>query len=554
MSEPIDLVLSRLNGVQQAGSGWMAKCPCRDDDQNPSLSVGVGRDGRVLMNCHRGVCSVHEICESMDIKVADLYVEKPKERSKLELTDTWSYHDKDGTLLFQKLRFIDPVGSKTFRQRRPDGAGGWEYSLTNVPKILYRLPEVLAAVEEQKDIWVVEGERDADTVYGTGRVATTMPGGAGKWLKEHTATLKGAKRVVICADNDEVGQQHAWAVAAALGDVGVSTLVLHSPVGKDVTDLIRSGKDITDLKQLPKPGALQLPDDKFSDTVSALIEVAQSEISVEAKLSKARHLLDVTETDTVSDTGRLTPWKEFIEETDDDSYDWLITNLLERGERVIVVAPEGVGKSMLARQVALCCAAGIHPFTLSDIEPITTLYVDLENPERIIRRTSRRILAAAEFRSGRKDGLDAHLFSKPDGLNLLNSKDRIQLEQVLETVQPDLLCLGPLYKSFIDPGGRTSESIAIEVATYLDYVRTVYNTTLWLEHHAPLGSGGSRDLRPFGSAVWSRWPEFGLTLEQDPVSPGEYVVGAFRGARDERAFPKRMKRGDQFPFVVTDWE
>lgn len=551
--DPIDVVLKKLDGVHQAGRGWMARCPCREDDSNPSLSVGVGNDGRVLLNCHRGVCNVDQICEAMDLKVADLYPNKTTKK-KLELTDTWSYYDADGSLSFQKLRFIDDVGNKTFRQRRPDGVGGWEYNLNGIQKILYKLPEVIAAVQEGRDIWVVEGERDADTVCATGRTATTMPGGAGKWLKEHTVSLSGAKRVIICADNDEVGQNHAWQVAAELEDAGIPTMVLHSPVGKDVTDLIRSGAEITELVKLAKPGELQLPNDQFATIANNIIEIAQSDISVEQKMIQARRLVDIAQNDTVSNSvGRLATWDSFIDETDDDSYDWLVTNLLEREERVIVVAPEGVGKSMLARQVALCCAAGIHPFTLADIPPVRTLYVDLENPERIIRRTSRRILKAAHFRSGRKDEIDAHLFSKPDGLNLLTVNDRLLLEQTIEAVEPDLLCLGPLYKSFIDPGGRTSESIAIEIATYLDTVRTAYSCALWLEHHAPLGSGGSRDLRPFGSAVWSRWPEFGLTLEQDATAPGEYVVGQFRGARDERAFPRRMKRGDQFPFEVTDW-
>ena len=208
---------------------------------------------------------------------------------------------------------------------------------------------------------------------------------------------------------------------------------------------------------------------------------------------------------------------------------------------------------MLARQVALCVAAGVHPFTLADMPAARTLYVDLENPERIIRRTSRRIVKAVHHRSGITKQIEAHLFSKPDGLNLLDSRDRVVLEEVIEAVVPDLICLGPLYKSFIDPGGRTSETIAIEVATYLDYLRANYGAALWLEHHAPLGSSGSRDLRPFGSAVWSRWPEFGISLEQDPTVPGEYVVGAFRGARDERAFPKRMKRGEYMPFEVVDY-
>jgi len=252
--------------------------------------------------------------------------------------------------------------------------------------------------------------------------------------------------------------------------------------------------------------------------------------------------------------GRLVNWQEFLQEAEDDSYDWVIPGILERSERVMVVAAEGVGKTMLARQVAICAAAGIHPFTFQKIPPVRTLTVDLENPERIIRRTSRSIMLQAMKHSGAKH-VDAHMLMKPDGLDLTSTKDRVLLESYIETIKPQLICMGPMYKSFVDSGTRTSEALAIEVAKYLDMIRDVYGVTLWLEHHAPLGSMGSRDLRPFGSSVWSRWPEFGLALTPDPTNPGGYVynVGHFRGARDQRDWPKQMARGTDWPFVVLEF-
>jgi replicative DNA helicase len=186
---------------------------------------------------------------------------------------------------------------------------------------------------------------------------------------------------------------------------------------------------------------------------------------------------------------------------------------------------------------------------------IKTLTVDLENPDRIIRRTSRGIAERA-MGMARTSRLDAHLLTKPSGMDLLKAADRAILEEALDEVRPELLVIGPLYKAFLDPGGRTSESIAIEVAKYLDTIRTVYRCALWIEHHAPLGTSmSSRDLRPFGSAVWSRWPEFGISLQPDPMALGDYVydVRHFRGARDERQWPTKMKRGKTFPFEVLEF-
>ena len=84
------------------------------------------------------------------------------------------------------------------------------------------------------------------------------------------------------------------------------------------------------------------------------------------------------------DKGSLVEWTPFLETDVDLSYDWVIPNVLERQERVIVVAAEGAGKTTLARQVALMSASGIHPFRRDAMKPARTLMIDLENPERII--------------------------------------------------------------------------------------------------------------------------------------------------------------------------
>jgi len=210
---------------------------------------------------------------------------------------------------------------------------------------------------------------------------------------------------------------------------------------------------------------------------------------------------------------------------------------------------------MLARQVAICSAAGLHPFTFQKMEPIRTLTIDLENPERIIRRTSHKIMEQAMRKSGARR-VDAHLLVKPAGLDLCDSKDRMYIESVIERIQPQLICMGPMYKSFVDSGTRTSEALAVEVAKYLDMIRDVYGCALWLEHHAPLGTSmSSRDLRPFGSSVWSRWPEFGIALTPDPTNLSGYVydVGHFRGARDKRPWPTKLTRGTDLPFVVLEY-
>lgn len=544
----------------RVSGGFQAKCPCRNDDDNPSFSVSEGDGGKVVVYCHAGRCDTKQACDAMGLKMSDLY--PAKQQKKLDLVAKYRYLDEQGTLLFEKLRYVDPAtGKKEFRQRKPDGNGGWEYKLGDTPRVLYNLPQVLKAKSEGTPIWVVEGEKDADTLIKMGVCATTMPNGAGTWLPIHTEALAGAI-VEIVADNDDAGLKHAKGVYEELTDAGCDVQVWKCSKGKDITEHISSGGTFDELESIV---ASEISDEPVieeekpqSHEGKAIGEIAdlfeRDDMSESQKLSRAMLIISRTSSTKIVDTGRLVEWSDFVNESDDDSYDWVIPGLIERNERVIVVAAEGVGKTMLARQVAICTGFGIHPFTYQPIRPQTTLSVDLENPERIIRRTSRSIYAAAQSVS-RNPKPQAHLLIKPQGLDLLRAEDRAVLEEMLEKTKPALLVMGPLYKSFIDPGGRTSEAVAIEVARYLDTIRDIYQCAMWLEHHAPLGTSmTTRELRPFGSAVWSRWPEFGVALQPDTTGMAyHYDVRHFRGARDERQWPTRIKRGKRFPFEVVEW-
>lgn len=555
-----DDFLSRLKGVRETANGWEARCPCRNDDDNPSLSVSEDEStGNILVTCHRGSpCSTKQICESVGLTQASLFSPQKRTKEKLDLVKTYNYNDVDGTLLFQKLRYVDSAGKKTFRQRKPDGHGGWEYSLGDTPKVLYNLPAVVKAVADGYPIWVVEGEKDADTLIDLGIIATTMPGGAGKWLDIHTQVLAGAE-VEIIADNDEPGIAHAKLVFEELTKAGCQAKIWATPKGKDVSEYLALGgtlDDFVSLEHAPAPATeAPPPSDAFSEAKAKLEALlVRSDLTPQQILVRAQDIALLAARDKPTDFGRLVDWASFVNEGGDDSYDWVIDELIERGERVIVVAAEGVGKTMLARQVAILSGCGIHPFTYQKMKQIRTLTVDLENPERIIRRTSTTIMKTAMGRGYTKTPT-AQLLVKPSGLDLLKPEDRMVLERAIEDAKPELLVMGPLYKAFIDPGGRTSEAVAVEVARYLDYIRDVYKCALWLEHHAPLGeSMTNRQLRPFGSAVWSRWPEFGISLTPD-LTGGLHVydVRHFRGARDERPFPTKMRRGKLFPFEVLEY-
>jgi Protein of unknown function (DUF3987) len=167
-----------------------------------------------------------------------------------EIVKQYDYTDESGTLLFQAVRY-EP---KTFKQRRPDGGGGWIWDLDNTRRVPYRLPDLVAALQRGDTIYVCEGEKDADNLRDLGLAATTNPGGANKWRSEYSEFLRGADLVII-GDNDQPGRDHTKQVAQNLTGLAKRVRVLdlskhwpQCPEGGDISDWLAAGGDTKELE------------------------------------------------------------------------------------------------------------------------------------------------------------------------------------------------------------------------------------------------------------------------------------------------------------------
>jgi hypothetical protein len=169
---------------------------------------------------------------------------------------TYSYADKDGTLLYEVVRH-EP---KTFRQRRPDGNGGWIYNLDglNGRRVLYRLQELLQYPDGT--VFVCEGEKDADRVASLGHCATTVAGG--KWTDECVQALAGRDALII-EDNDEPGRKKALHAATLLHPVVKSVRIVPLPglpEGGDVSDWLDAGHTSEELVDFSLGEPIWTPD------------------------------------------------------------------------------------------------------------------------------------------------------------------------------------------------------------------------------------------------------------------------------------------------------
>lgn len=235
----------RLDKVKMTNSArWgrmvRARCPAHNDKE-PSFAVWEGEDGWLHVKCAKG-CSEDAIMGALGLKTSDRRiapVERPSESVVLRVYD---YHNYEGEYLFTKEIRGHGAGKKTSQFIRRGKKR--EYSLASLnrtrdwSKTLYRLPEVVNAVQRGETVYINEGEKGADAVRSLGLVATCQPAGAGpgKWLDQHTSEFMGAKEVVIVADKDAPGEDYAREVYSALRGVADKVTVVNAAVDGEKAD------------------------------------------------------------------------------------------------------------------------------------------------------------------------------------------------------------------------------------------------------------------------------------------------------------------------------
>jgi 5S rRNA maturation endonuclease (ribonuclease M5) len=515
-----EILLPKLDNVKMSGGSWMARCPAHDDGK-ASLHISRGTTHPVVLKCH-AECDPADILAAVGLTWETLCAPRDLLPGRDEWTPfgnataVYDYTDEAGKLLFQVLRTV----SKQFPQRAPDASrkSGWVWKTEGVRRVLYRLPKVVEAVKAGHIIYVCEGEKDVHAIEAAGAIATCNPGGAGKWRPEHAEILRDAI-VVIVADRDRPGQAHARQVYASLEGVAR---------GAEIVEAAGEGTDGRQLKDA-------------ADHLGAGHTLAQLVVTKGAEEPAPDLAPDL---------------HEFLGEVD-PPYDWVIESILERGDRLIWTGAEGLGKTVIGRQLAVAAAAGIHPFNDTHAMPRRVLWIDCENSPRQGRRHFRKLERAAVAKGRRVPDGGMRLIHRPEGIDLTRDEDVAWFMERIHAHRPELLYIGPLYR--LHATDINDETAARKVTAVLDMARVKADCALIIEGHSPHGdsSGGHRPVRPIGSSLFRRWPEFGYGIspanEDSPCK--EVVVRAWRGARDERHWPRFLVWGEkdgQWPWVDPD--
>jgi len=259
----------------------------------------------------------------------------PSEAPQRQIVATYPYTDEHGKLLFEVIRY----SPKSFAQRRADGT----WKLGDVRRVLYRLPEVLAA----ECVYLVEGEKDVETLRGLGLTATCNPHGAGKWRDHYAQSLAG-KLVVILPDNDDEGRRHALRAAQSLLPVarGVKLVELPGlPKKGDATDWLARGHGKDELVQAVK--AAPVLDAGAVSTLGAswFPEQANHKPQAQPQFFSPEQILSAAggvDSFLRPQPGLQTPWRALND----------LTCGLHNGELCLVAARPSMGKTWIALQIA----------------------------------------------------------------------------------------------------------------------------------------------------------------------------------------------------------
>jgi hypothetical protein len=248
----IDLDAIRRAIDPDAPSHGDVRCPVHGDRQ-PSLSVALGKDDRLLVHCHAG-CDQASVFDAVRRQAGHLLNGTAKLSSGKALEIAYTYKDAAGKPLARVVRKDAPDGSKTFRQQTPDSNGAWQWKGPKGATPLYGLDRL--AQDTDAIVVLCEGEKSADAAQrhlGKGFVAMSWMGGAGAVARADLTPLRD-RDVIVWPDNDPAGVAAAAdlcgridGVARSVRTVRVSDL----PAKADAADVIWSAEDL--LARLVEP-------------------------------------------------------------------------------------------------------------------------------------------------------------------------------------------------------------------------------------------------------------------------------------------------------------
>jgi len=318
----------------KAGKEFVASCPFHNEGKRPNFRLNPDKNSWFCDVCGIGGGVVEFLAKMDNRDKKEVFKELAQKQTTQEpqntfgkLVASYDYVNRFGDVVYQVCRY-EP---KTFRQRHRDQSGAFKWGMEGVERVLYRLNEILSSKTQY--VWVVEGEKDVETLRGIQMVATCNVGGAGKWCDAYSQCLKG-KHVVLCGDNDDPGRKHMEKVAESVEQFAESVRRIEIPAPfKDISDFAASCSSKSEFAEKLAP---------LFDTAPVMMKGASLPIKsmAELELEYIEHVKN-SQTNTVD----LSRWIPSLR---------CVRNLVS-GELVSIVGDTGTAKTYVLQHIAMMC-------------------------------------------------------------------------------------------------------------------------------------------------------------------------------------------------------
>lgn len=470
-----------LKGVKGNGTQYSAQCPAHDDTHN-SLSVALKDNGKIVLNCHKG-CTAESICDAMGIQIKDLFLENRSDyapalndaRGAHKASQNQSYQKEPSAIYeygngLQKLRFDGP-GGKRMTWRRSDGKGGYVTHDTRSPgeRLLYTGGD---PISPDSTVFLVEGEKDVDSLVRLGFCAASGPDGAGPGKFKNKADYEQLAGCIvgIIPDNDAPGRDLAQEAFETVLPVAKTAFLL---------DLSQAWPEI------PEKGDV-------SDMISALGEEKTAELLYDL-LNKAYQ--------NARPKPSAKPLRAINGENLPPLRPPLIDGVIRDKALLMFSGPSKLGKTHAMIQLGLAVATGGKWFG-HNCKKGRVLFVDFEVAEDEISHTiqetwkKKGIPFEAVADQFLYLGLRGYNFSRADAINL-----------IIETIRGtpvSLVIVDPVY--CLLEGNENDAGDVKEIMTDLRRVCEEGKCALVFTHHHSKGGQSQKTAadRGSGSGVWAR--------------------------------------------------
>jgi putative DNA primase/helicase len=424
----------------------------------------------------------------------------------------YDYPDANGRLVFQVVRHRDP---KAFRQRQPDGSGGWVDSLAGIDWFpLFDLP-ALAAADPAEPVLLCEGEKDALAAQDRGFVATTNAMGAANWRPEYAAQLAG-RNVVLVLDADEAGRKRPDRIGPAIiGAVrSLRFLDLHPGQhdGADLADWFAAGgtpealrDHIADAPGWESGKVINVPLSAHLDHLDHLDHLASPRI---ANAIAIQDIADVVE----------------------EEVRWLWEGLIPRGKLVIFAGEGGLGKSSVLVDLAARMSRGGR-FPDGSPAPLgkTLIFAAEDGAGDTIKPRFR--CFGGDMSAGRLSVHDAGAAVEPFRLD---DAGELALEETITTEGFDLVVFDPVASFLPDLRSDVEDSVRPALMRLVRVAAKTGAAIVVVRHTTKGAMGKAATERVLGSGAWTQVPRVAIVAVRHPHDPEAAVLGVAKANLSRR--------------------